>query len=276
MSRPCALYWAFLLLPLASSSSSCPDGTESYGNFALLSVSAATDAFQFSSFVGTRSDTCSLPVTPSAGTFGIWGYIYSQEAILSLPGQLEPEELFHLSKTNEASREWYQSFAGARQRSNQAAVEAIERMECHMAKAAHLACETAPRPFACCTFTQHHTWLRVARVLSDLILTAYGDQCGTRLVADALLERAFAHRVGEIVRTLPVDGVDGRARRAALATVAWALRGACGDGRRDACRPLDNVTAVQRAELDALRDQGDAAWLTALACTPSLPGVSSD
>ena len=49
----------------------------------------------------------------------------------------------------------------------EAAVEAIRDMECHMAKAAHHACEVEPRAFPCCTFTQHHTWLRVAAALSS-------------------------------------------------------------------------------------------------------------
>ena len=136
-------------------------------------------------------------------------------------------------------------------------------MKCHMQKAAHHACETEPREFACCALSQHAYWLQVASILNDLIVEAYGETCGTKQLTDEAIEQRFAHRFGAI--SPPSPGLRGTAERTANVVLAWALRGVCGT-QGDCVVPLSNVTDVRKAELNVLRQQGDLAWVTLLTC----------
>jgi hypothetical protein len=252
-----------LALALASA---CPDGTTSYGNYVTSLAGYWVDTSLYGAQIGMRSDGCSLPVTPAASTFHIWNYIYTHQSALSLPGQLTEEELYHLSQTFEATRNWLRTFTGAANADNYEAADAIDTMECHMRKASRSACDEHPRSaFACCALMQHYSWLRVASALQSTIADAYGVSCGSRRMSDAAIEEAFARRVGDIVATAPDDGVRGVARRTAHSVVAWAVRGAC-DRERDDCVALRNVSAVDRAAIHALQDQSDVAWAAALAC----------
>jgi hypothetical protein len=246
----------------------CSDGTAGQ-----LAYATALGTYNFESSlygwnVGTQSEGCGLPITPKARTFSIWGYIgVHQTALLgtAIPG----EEAYHLVQALEASGEWYRGFVGGEDRSNADALAAIRDMECHAHKAAHYACEVEPRTFACCAHTQYHTWLRVATLLSELIYEAYGDECGTPHLDDAEIERRFAQRFGDILRSLPDEGVRGVARRTARNVIAWAWKGVC-DERGGVCPPV-NVSAVDAAAVDALRVQNDLAWSTALVCAPEPP-----
>ena len=245
----------------------CSDGTAApwaYGA-ALAQYQAESALFGWS--IGGQNEGCTLPITPSARTFSIWNYIGAHQAAL-LATAMPEEESYHLAQALEASTEWFRGFVGE-DRSNADALDAIRDMECHAGKAARVACETDPRTFACCANTQYHTWLRAATLLSELILEAYGERCGTPLLDDHEIERRFEQRFGDILRTLPEDGVRGVARRTARNTLAWAWKGVC-DERGGVCPPV-NVSAVDAAAVDALRVQSDLAWSTTLACVPEPP-----
>ena len=203
---------------------------------------------------------------PRALTFSIWSYIYSHQTALLVPGSLEPTEMYHLAKSYDASSEWFRSFVASEDGGNRGAVDALVETECHLRKAAHHACEVQPRPFACCSHTQYHTWVRVAHLLSDLIYRAYGETCGSKRMTDAALEHVFAQRFGALVDGLPDEGVQGVARRTARSVLAWGYKGVC-EERGGACPTVD-ANATTLAALHALQGQSDLAWVAALACTP--------
>ena len=131
------------------------------------------------------------------------------------------------------------------------------------------ACEDDPRVFACCAHTQHYTWLRVARLLSELIVDAYGDQCGSRLATDAALESTFRERFGALVRAVQEEpeGVEGTRRSTAWATLAWAYRGVC-EERGHRC-PDVNASLGLRTTLDTLAARSDLTWTAERVCTVS-------
>jgi hypothetical protein len=139
-------------------------------------------------------------------------------------------------------------------------------MECHMGKAAEHACETDPRTFACCAHTQYYTWLRVARILSDLITFTYGDQCGSRKRSDDEILALFRERFESLLDTLPDEGVEGVALRTARVVIAWAWRGIC-----EAHGCPDDVEGEGLSEIQSLADQTDISWATLLVCTPTPP-----
>lgn len=256
--------WTIALL---ASTTTCPDGTADQ-----LAYTTALSTYNFESAlyggsIGTQSEGCTLPITPTARTFSIWGYIGAHQTAL-IGTRLPREESYHLIKALDASSSWYRGFVGDGA-SNADALGAIRTMECHAGKAAHYACEVEPRTFACCANTQYHTWLRVAMLLSELILETYGERCGTAHLDDAQIEQRFAQRFGAILKTLPDAGVRGVARRTARNVLAWAWKGVC-DERGDVC-PHVNVTAEDAAAVDALRVQNDLAWATALVCLPEPP-----
>ena len=250
-----------------TTTTTCTNGTASYGDYALSLAGYWGDTLARGGQIGYRSAGCSLPVTPTEFTFNVWGYIYSHLTLLSVPGQLESEEMFHLKETFDETRTWLGSFLT--DVDNGKAVAALRDIECHARMAAHHACETSPRSnFACCSLAQAATWYRVAVALSDAIYVAYGKTCGSRLLDDETIELHFAEMVRAIVRDVSPSGVNGVARSAALSVVAWALRGICGDGKRDECTPAMYLNASERATLFALRDQTDVAWSAALVCRP--------
>lgn len=250
--------WSVLL------STTCPDGSASQLAYATALATYNLESSLYGWSIGIQSEGCTLPITPSTGTFNIWAYIGAHQSAL-LGTVMPEEESYHLVKALEASGEWYRGFVG-NERSNADALHAIGDMECHAGKAAHYACEVEPRTFACCAHTQYHTWLRVATLLSELIYETYGDTCGTARLSDTEVERRFAQRFGDILRTLPEEGVRGVARRTARNVLGWAWKGVC-EERGDVC-PHVNVTAVDAAAVDALRVQNDLAWATALVCAP--------
>lgn len=245
----------------------CPDGTMELPEYATRLTTYFGESALYGGFVGGQSEGCDLPVTPRALTFSIWSYIYGHQTSMLLPGSLKPEEMYHLAQSYEASGEWFRSFVGGEDGGNRVAVDALARTECHLAKAAHHACEVEPRAYACCAHTQYHTWVRVAHLLSDLILQAYGERCGSRRVDDATLEATFADRFGALVEALPDAGVDGVARRVARNVFAWGFKGVC-ENRNGLC-PAVTATPERLASLHALAEQTDLAWATALACTPA-------
>lgn len=253
-----ALLWSVL---------GCSEGTAGQLAYATALSTYNIESSLFGWNIGAQSEGCTLPITPKARTFSIWGYIGTHQTAL-LGTVIPEEEAYHLVKALEASGNWYRGFVGD-ERSNADALEAIREMECHARKAAHYACEVEPRTFACCTHTQYATWLRVAQLLSELILETYGETCGTAHLDDDEIERRFAHRFGEILRSLPDEGVRGVAKRTARNVLAWAWKGVC-DERGGVC-PEVNVTAVDAAAVDALRVQNDLAWSTALVCVPEPP-----
>lgn len=264
------------LLAGAGGAATCEDGTATYPAFATAAAAYFAQTAVNGASIGVQSEGCALPVTPRATTFSIWGYVYSHVSALLTPGALPAEEMHHLAATFDESRAWLASFAGGfaaigtetTDRSNRAALAAIEAMQCHMDKAARHACETSPREFACCAHTQHATWLRVAGLLSTLIVDAYGDTCGTPRLADAEVEARFAAGFAALVDAPPEAGVGGAALRAWRTTLAWAWRGVCEAG---ACPDVPAADAATLAALAGLRDQGDAGFAGALVCTPAAP-----
>jgi hypothetical protein len=267
------------LLLAAPAAAACDDGTATYAAFASAAATYFAATAANGAAIGARSEGCALPVTPRALTFSIWGYVYSHAGALLAPGALPPEEMHHLAATFDESRAWLDAFAGgglaalggdAPERSNGAALAAIEAMECHVARAARHACEVEPRAFACCAHTQHATWLRVARLLSALIVDAYGDACGTPRLADAEVEARFAAGFAALVDDAPAAGVDGAALRAWRTTLAWAWRGVC-EARAGGCPAVPAADAAALAAIAGLRDQGDVGFAGALVCTPAVP-----
>lgn len=252
----------------AALATTCPDGTLDYTSFGLRTLRYVADTATFGGGIAMQSEGCELPVTPTARTFQIWNYIYNAQAALLLPNALTDEERFHVGETYDATSEWLRAFTTDDEGDNQDALDAIERMDCHVSKARDIACETSPRAFACCAFSQYATWLKVASLLSRLILLKYGARCGTPLVDDATVLQAYGEQAGALLRGLPDAGVGGEARRAALATVAWALKGVA-DARNGDLPPLNATGALEtHTQLDALRRQSDLTFLTALACVP--------
>ena len=268
----CPLPVALLLLAQntahGSTTGVCPDGTLDYATFGLRTLRYVADTATFGSGIATQSEGCTLPVTPTARTFQIWGYIYNAQAALLLPNSLTDAERYHVSETYDATSDWLRAFTTDDGGDNADALAAIERMDCHISKARDIACETSPRAFACCAFSQYATWLKVASLLSRLILLKYGAHCGTPVLDDAAVLEAYADQAGALLRGLPDAGVGGEARRAALTTVAWALKGVA-NARNGDLPPL-NATGVleTHVQLEALRHQSDVTFLTALACLP--------
>lgn len=132
---------------------------------------------------------------------------------------------------------------------------------------ARSSCEVTPRAFACCAFTQYHTWLRIATALSKTILHVYGDTCGSAQRADEA-QAYFEDLAGEIVRTSPRvgfrEGPDGSAARAASTVLGWAYRGICDARSGDCIRP--DATDVLLAPIQALAYQTDRVFRAGLAC----------
>ena len=256
---------ALALLAVASATSTCEEGGRAdFATYsAALSVYYAETALLGGS-IGQRSEGCKLPITPEPSTFQIWQYINSQQTALATPGSLTKGEMHHLTRTLEASSEWLRSFVGDGDGGNVKAAAALATMECHLRRAAQIACEEEPREVACCAHTQYHTWVRVARVLADLVAFAYGERCGTARASDDAVRDAFASRFGAIVDTIPDDGVRGAARQSAEQVLAWAWRGVCGD---HGCPQVNASISALRA-LDTLSRQGPLAWAGGLLCAP--------
>lgn len=242
----------------------CPDDTASWTGYALGLGTYATESALFGAGIGAQSEGCSLPVTPQASTFSVWGNVYTHLGVLV---DVTPEERHHLLETFDASSRWFRSFAGD-DPDNVDAVAAIGEMRCHMRRATEIACEEQPRTMACCAHTQHYTWLRVAYTLSDLILGAYGSKCGSRLQTDAQVEARFATLFGALLRDVQAEGegVEGVRARTAMATLAWAYRGACEEAG-GTC-PAVNATAAELAPLEALSKQGGLVSSATLVCVP--------
>ena len=181
---------------------------------------------------------------------------------------MDPEELYHVNEVHRATQRWYTSFTGpASDESNADAADAIQTMECHMQQAAYYACETTGRAFACCAFTQYHTWLRVAALLTNTIIAAFGNgACGTRHLGIDELEQRFAQGFAEIVYTPPAPGVRGVAQSTSRAVLGWAARGVCPDGAKDTCAALSHVHGTELVSLRTLLDQTDVAWYAQLMC----------
>lgn len=249
------MLWLFAL--------ACPDGKVPYAEFTIETLRYSAATVTQGGGIGAQSDGCRLPVTPTGQTFSIWSFIYSHQNALLFPRELTEEEMFHVAQVYDITRTWLDSFV-ERDGDNAVAASAIHNMTCHVSKARQSACEADPRKFACCSFSQYETWLRVAGVLSDLILQKYGSRCGTPLLDDATINQQFADLAGKQLSLLPSG--DGVARRSALATAAWALRGVC-DARNGDCPAVSKDYDSQTvSDVELLADQTLAALGTSLAC----------
>lgn len=247
----------------------CEDGTASPLAYTTALTTYNAESALYGWNIAAQSEGCTLPVTPSSNTFSIWGYIGTAQAALAVIPGLPEEEAYHLARALQASSRWYRSFSGNLERSNVEALSAIAEMECHAGKAAYHACEVEPRTFACAANTQYHTWLRVAQLLSELIVETYGDRCGTPMLSDAEVEALFSERFGAILASLPPAGVRDVAERTARTVVAWAWKGVC-DERGGVC-PVEvkgGATPEQLSAVDALRKQSELAWAAALVSLP--------
>lgn len=266
--RPLA--WSLLLLAIAASASTCPDGEASYLDLLGSTARYAWDTARLGGSIGTQSGVCTLPHTPTEGTFSIWGYIYAHQFGMLVTNALTATERYHVSEANARSVEWLRAFAEEGGSSNNTeALLAIEEMRCHVTKARTSACETEAAPFRCCAFTQYETWLRVATILSRLIVFKYGDACGTPREADAAVTARYEAEMRALLAALAAlpGGAEGRARLSAVTTAAWALRGVC-DARNDDCAlavpdPAANAT-YQQLVTQSL--QSDLAFGVALLC----------
>ena len=137
------------------------------------------------------------------------------------------------------------------------ALTAIDTMECHMTRAARHAQQVEPRAFACCAHTQHATWLRVARLLSQLIVDAYGETCAERV----------AFRTPESRLASPPDSPRSwtihRTRESTMPLYERGGRPSPGRGRACARSATETAPRYPRptlatlAALAGLRDQGD-------------------
>ena len=245
MQTPSASFFLPLLLLLsfagfasssASSSSTCPNGKASYASLLGSTARYAWDTARLGGSIGTQSGVCTLPHTPTEGTFSIWGYIYAHQFGLLLTNSMSAEERFHVSEANARSVEWLRAFAEEGKANNTKALEAIEEMRCHVTKARSSACDEEAAPFRCCAFAQYETWLRVATILSRLIVYKYGDACGTPLRNDTSVTAEYESEMRALLASLAEmpGGAEGRARLSSVTTAAWALRGVC-DARNDDC-----------------------------------------
>ena len=206
----------------AALASSCTDGTASYPSFLASSARNAIDSVVLGAFVGGRSDGCDLEVTPESETFSIWSFIYSHQALLALPGALSDAARHHVLEINDASSTWYRAFVGGGDDSpsNRRALSAIRTMRCHARKAREEACGGGEE-FACCSFMQYESWLRVAELLSELIVERYGDTCGDGISdGEAATLRSFSDGFGAIVSD-PPSSSSPVALNAWLSTLAW-------------------------------------------------------
>lgn len=256
---------------LADTGSICQDGEVGYTSLLASTARYAFDTFRYGFTIGAQSDGCLLPVSPSPSTFQIWSYIYSHQARLLVPFSMSPEEMYHVREANVATSTWLKSFTGNDDGGNGEALAAIETMQCHIEKAMHVACEGDPSPFKCCSFSQYNTWLRIAKLLSKMIVEQYGDgRCGSKLVPDADIVARFGNEAQSLIATLPADGVKGDARRAALATAGWALKGVC-EARNNECESLVNTSTIETeyAQVHAISGQYEATFATSLSCMPS-------
>ena len=263
----------------SSSPATCVDGETSYASFVASSARTALDSLVLGAFVGARSDDCSLEITPSSETFSIWSFIYTQQAALLLPNALSDAARHHVLQLNDASAEWYRAFVGGGDGSpnNSDALAAIGTMRCHARKARDEACG-GDSEFACCAFSQYEAWLRVAELLSELIVDRYGDSCGDgRADGEARTLARFATGFGAVVADPPApasDGAHGAARRAWFSTLAWAWRGVCDARDGGACPPV-NVSAygpdvaADLAAADAMSKQSRLALRASLVCAPA-------
>ena len=263
-----------MLAALSSTASTCPSGESGYATLVGSTVRYAFDTARYGFLIGSQSDSCSLPISPSPQTFQIWNYIYSHQSIMLFPFYMTGEEMYHVSEANKATSTWLASFTGddKDEDGNAKSLSAIETMECHIGKAMHIACESTPRPFACCSFSQYNTWLRIAKLLSKMIVKQYGNgRCGSKLVSDAEVKAEFANEAQALIASLPNDGINGEARRIAIATVGWALKGIC-ESRNDDCASLVNTTSIQEeyAKVHAISDQYEITFATSLSCAPSM------
>lgn len=259
----------------------CTDGSASYASFLASSARNALDSVVLGAFVGGRSDGCDLEVTPESDTFSIWSFIYSQQALLALPGGLSDSTRHHILEINDASSTWYRAFVGGGDDtpSNRNALAAIRTMLCHARKAREEACTSGgdgEQEFACCVFMQYESWLRVAELLSELIVERYGDTCGDGISdGEAVTLRSFADGFGAIVSDPPPlsssEGGGSTATRAWQSTLAWAWRGVC-DARPSGC-PGVNVSSSSAshalASADAFSRQSKLALRASLLCVPA-------
>ena len=228
--------------------------------------------------IGVQSEGCALPVTPRATTFSIWGYVYSHVSALLTPGALPAEEMHHLAATFDESRAWLASFAGGfaaigtetTDRSNRAALAAIEAMQCHMDKAArHALRDLAARV----RVLRAHAACHVAARGRPAEHTDRGPRTATRAatprLADAEVEARFAAGLRG-ARGRAARGGRGRRRPPRVATRRWRGRGAA-CARRARAPTCPRPDAATLAALAGLRDQGDAGFAGALVCTPAAP-----
>ena len=213
--------------------------------------------------IGRRSDDCALPVTPAAEAFSIWGVINAQ--LLPLPVVLTRDaERRDAAEALDASTDYFEAFVD--DADNVAALDALTRADCALARLQNSVCAREPGGVQCCARTQHRTWTRLARALSEVILAARGRDCRDAGVNDTVARTRFAALVGAIVDDAPgVGAAEGpHARRAFEATVGWFYRWAC-DG--DEC-PALAASDPSLAWVDALRRRPLATLTQDLVCLP--------
>ena len=252
MIRPSPI--ALALLAVASATPPCEEGgSADYATYsAALSVYYAETALLGGS-IGQRSEGCDLPIARAGHLPDL--AVHPRSRRRSPSPAAHQSEMRHLTRL-EASSEWLR-LVGGNDGGNVQAAAALATMECHLRRAAQIACEEE-RGVAYCAHTQYRTWVRVAFVLADLALN-----CGSGAARRARATTPCAtpaRRFGAIVDTIPDDGVRGAARHRPS-------RSSRGRGAVRRHVP-GNASASTLRALDTLSRQGRLAWPGRLLCAP--------
>ena len=217
----------------------CGNGHETSG-YAELIQSAGSSILQTAlsgGSIGAQSSDCSTTVTPTGFTFSIWGFIYSQTSTFYIPGVLDNKAIWHVTQANSMTNKWLEEFSSSP--NNSFAVELLEDTACHLGKVKESLCTDGG--FYCCAATQHHTWVKIATLLSRAILKKHGETCGGNTNSDAVVERLFSEAVGNELSTISMDeSPPSNSVSSELATWVWAFRGLC-EERTSGCLPITCV-----------------------------------
>jgi len=145
------------------------------GGFVTLLGNTVNSVFQaFTTDIGGRSDECFLPITPSTATFSIWGYLYSQTALLL--ALLACDDAFlHATKS---STRWVEAWSSD---NLLAARDALHDTYKALVESAQNECARSPWLYArdttatCCFLSQYATWAYSAYLQNEQIVQIYGD-----------------------------------------------------------------------------------------------------
>lgn len=139
-----------------------------FGLVRLIFYTVVSIITAYTADVGGKSDQCFLPTTPAAGTFGIWGFLYSR-TIFNL-GKLACDEDFLAATTS--STEWVRTWTNDNVRS---ATEALEATYQHLAASAKTHCGMDGDAELCCFMNQYATWAKSAYTQNTHMRAIYGD-----------------------------------------------------------------------------------------------------